>query len=48
MRRAFDGVGAPAMEASDDANTYFYIHTLAAQNGGRFGLLTPERIAVGT
>jgi hypothetical protein len=36
------------MEAIDDADTYFYIHTLAKQDGGRFGLLTPERIVVGT
>jgi hypothetical protein len=35
------------MEAIDDADTYFYIHTLAKQDGGRFGLLTPERIVVG-
>jgi len=35
------------MEATDDADTYFYIHTLAAQNGGRFGLLAPERVVVG-
>jgi hypothetical protein len=34
------------MEATDDENTYFYIHTLAAQSGGSFGLRTPERIVV--
>jgi predicted MPP superfamily phosphohydrolase len=39
---------SPVMEATDDADTYFYIHTLAAQNGGRFGLLTPERVVVDT
>ena len=39
---------SPVMEATDDAETYFYIHTLAAQNGEQFGLLTPERIVVGT
>jgi 3',5'-cyclic AMP phosphodiesterase CpdA len=39
---------SPVMEATDDADTYFYIHTLAAQNGGRFGLLTPERVVVGS
>ena len=39
---------SPVMEAVDDADTYFYIHTLAKQDGGRFGLLTPERIVVGT
>ncbi len=37
---------SPVMEATDDADTYFYIHTLAAQNGGRFGLLAPERVVV--
>lgn len=37
---------SPVMEATDDENTYFYIHTLAAQNDGRFGLLTPERVVV--
>jgi hypothetical protein len=37
---------SPVMEATDDENTYFYIHTLAAQSGGSFGLLTPERIDV--
>jgi hypothetical protein len=39
---------SPVMEAADDADTYFYIHTLAAQNGEQFGLLTPERVVVGT
>jgi hypothetical protein len=39
---------SPVMEATDDADTYFYIHTLAAQNGEQFGLLTPERVVVGT
>jgi predicted MPP superfamily phosphohydrolase len=37
---------SPVMEATDDADTYFYIHTLAAQDGGRIGLLTPERVVV--
>jgi hypothetical protein len=37
---------SPVMEAADDADTYFYIHTLAAQSGGRIGLLTPERVVV--
>jgi hypothetical protein len=37
---------SPVMEATDDENTYFYIHTLAAQSGGSFGLRTPERIVV--
>jgi 3',5'-cyclic AMP phosphodiesterase CpdA len=39
---------SPVMEATDDADTYFYIHTLAAQNGGRIGLLSPERVVVDT
>jgi 3',5'-cyclic AMP phosphodiesterase CpdA len=39
---------SPVMEAMDDADTYFYIHTLAKQDGGGFGLRTPERIVVGT
>jgi hypothetical protein len=37
---------SPVMEAADDAATYFYIHTLAVENGGRFGLLAPERVVV--
>ncbi len=37
---------SPVMEATDDASTYFYIHTLAAQTDGLFGLLTPERVVV--
>lgn len=37
---------SPVMEATDDADTYFYIHTLEKRNGGPFGLLTPERVVV--
>lgn len=37
---------SPIMEATNDADTYFYIHTLAIQSDGRLGLLTPERITV--
>ena len=37
---------SPVMEATDDANTYFYIHTLATQTNGQFGLLAPERVVV--
>jgi hypothetical protein len=33
---------SPVMEAADDADTYFYIHTLAVQDGGRFGLFAPR------
>jgi hypothetical protein len=38
---------SPVMEATDDADTYFYIHTLARQNGEWFGLLAPEPVVVG-
>lgn len=38
---------SPVMEAPDDADTYFYIHTLA-QNGKQISLLTPERVVVDT
>lgn len=37
---------SPVMEATDDADTYFYIHALAAQSGGQFGSLPPERVVV--
>jgi hypothetical protein len=37
---------SPVMEATDDADTYFYIHTLAVQGEERFGLRNPERVAV--
>ena len=37
---------SPIMEATNDVDTYFYIHTLAIQNDGRLGLLPPEQIAV--
>lgn len=37
---------SPVMEAADDDDTYFYIHTLAGRNDGPFGLRTPERIVV--
>jgi 3',5'-cyclic AMP phosphodiesterase CpdA len=37
---------SPVMEVTDDADTYFYIHTLAAQRGERFGLRNPERVCV--
>jgi hypothetical protein len=35
---------SPVMEATDGVDTYFYIHTLAAQDCGQFGLLAPERV----
>ncbi len=34
------------MEATDDVDTCFYIHTLAAGADGRLRLLKPERITV--
>lgn len=37
---------SPVMEAADDADTYFYIHTLAAEGGERFGLRNPERVSI--
>lgn len=37
---------SPIMEATNDADTYFYIHTLAIQGDGRLSLLSPERIVV--
>jgi Calcineurin-like phosphoesterase len=37
---------SPVMEATDDMDTAFYIHTLAVDEGGRLSLLTPERIVV--
>jgi predicted MPP superfamily phosphohydrolase len=36
---------SPVMEATNDLDTYFYIHTLEA-GGGRLGLLEPERVTV--
>ncbi len=38
---------SPVMEATDDADTYFYIHTVATRDGGGLGLLAPERVVVG-
>jgi predicted MPP superfamily phosphohydrolase len=37
---------SPVMEATDDMQTYFYIHTLAVGADGRLKLLRPQRIAV--
>jgi hypothetical protein len=37
---------SPVMEAADDADTCFYIHTLAAEGGERFGLRNPERVSI--
>ena len=37
---------SPVMDATDDAATDFYIHTLAAGPDGRLGLLPPERVEI--
>jgi hypothetical protein len=37
---------SPVMEATNDVDTYFYVHTLAMRNDGQLGLLSPERIVV--
>jgi hypothetical protein len=34
------------MEAADDLDTIFYVHTLAVGADGRLNRLTPERIIV--
>ena len=34
------------MEASDNEDTYFYIHTLAVGPDGKLKLLEPERVVV--
>lgn len=41
-------ISAPSavMNATDDATTYFYIHTLAAGPDGRLALLPPERAEI--
>jgi 3',5'-cyclic AMP phosphodiesterase CpdA len=38
---------SPVMEAADDADTYFYIHTLARPQDGDLVLLRPEWVDVG-
>jgi hypothetical protein len=37
---------SPVMEATNDQETYFYIHTLEARGDGRLVLLDPERVTV--
>jgi len=37
---------SPVMEATDDATTCFYIHTLAVGSDRRLRLLRPQRITV--
>ena len=35
---------SPVMEATDDRDTYFYVHNLAADADGKLRLLEPDRI----
>jgi predicted phosphodiesterase len=35
---------SPVMEATDDRDTYFYIHNLAADTDGKLRLLEPDRV----
>jgi hypothetical protein len=37
---------SPVMNATDDAATHFYIHTLAAGPAGKLALLPPERVVI--
>ena len=37
---------SPVMNATDDAATHFYIHTLAAGPDGKLALLPPERVVI--
>src|SRR6202012_4297655 len=37
---------SPVMEATNDIDTYFYIHPLTTREDGQLGLLPPERIVV--
>jgi hypothetical protein len=38
---------SPVMNAADNVDTYFYIHSLAAQEDGALALFRPERVDVG-
>lgn len=38
---------SPVMDATDDADTYFYIHSLAKREDGALALFRPERVDVG-
>ena len=38
---------SPVMDAADNADTYFYIHSLALQEDGALALFRPERVDVG-
>ena len=35
---------SPVMQATDDLDTYFYVHTLAVGADGKLRLLKPDRI----
>jgi hypothetical protein len=37
---------SPVMDATDDAPTHFYIHTLTAGPDGQLGLPPPERVVI--
>jgi Calcineurin-like phosphoesterase len=37
---------SPVMEVTNEADTYFYIHTLVVRDDGQLGLLSPERITL--
>lgn len=37
---------SPVMEVTNDMDTYFYVHTLAVQDGRKLVLLSPERITL--
>jgi len=37
---------SPVMNATDDATTHFYIHTLTAGPNGQLGLLPPQRVEI--
>jgi hypothetical protein len=38
---------SPVMDATDDADTYFYIHSLALKEDGALAMFRPERVDVG-
>ena len=40
------GAPSPVMEATDEMQTYFYIHTFAVGKDGHLKLLRPQRINV--
>ena len=37
---------SPVMNATDDMETHFYIHTLTAEPAGKLGLLPPQRVTI--